>query len=68
MPLSTLVMGDPSNTAATSLAQRLGNVQLHVCHRSLKYMNVILIHELPDGQYNKIVSLLQYQHVAKIMP
>uniref|UniRef100_A0A3Q2P2L3 Proteasome assembly chaperone 4 n=1 Tax=Fundulus heteroclitus TaxID=8078 RepID=A0A3Q2P2L3_FUNHE len=24
MPLSTLVMGDPSNTAANSLAQRLG--------------------------------------------
>ena len=28
MPLSTLVMGDPSNTAANSLAQRLGNIQL----------------------------------------
>lgn len=25
MPLSTLVMGDPSNTAPSSLAQRLGN-------------------------------------------
>lgn len=25
MPLSTLVMGDPSNTAPNSLAQRLGN-------------------------------------------
>lgn len=25
MPISTLVMGDPSNTAPNSLAQRLGN-------------------------------------------
>uniref|UniRef100_A0A1A7Y2K2 Proteasome (Prosome, macropain) assembly chaperone 4 n=1 Tax=Iconisemion striatum TaxID=60296 RepID=A0A1A7Y2K2_9TELE len=30
MPLSTLVMGDPSNTTASSLSQRLGKVQRNV--------------------------------------
>lgn len=31
MPLSTLVMGDPSNTAPNSLAQRLGNDLCVMC-------------------------------------
>lgn len=41
MPLSTLVMGDPSNTAANSLAQRLGKgyFQFLLYHNVYFYMN-----------------------------